>query len=369
MADGIYLDYAAATPLSPKALEAMKPFWQTEFHNPSAVYLKARRVKKQLEAARASVAACLGTRPAEVVFTAGATEANNLAIQGVMKRWPQGEIIVGATEHESVLVPAKLFKHRLIPVDKHGIVDLQRLSKMISKDTAMISVGMVNNETGALQPLAKISQILKKTSILLHTDAAQAPNCFDIHVSRLGVDLMSLNGGKIYGPKQSGALYIKAGVKLEPLVYGGGQESGLRSGTENVAADVGFSAALAEAQARRKQAAAHLNSLRELFIEELEQKLPQARINGSPKAYSPHIVSVFFPGTDNELLIMQLDEAGIQAAAGSACSAAEAKPSHVLSAMGLSDADARSTLRFSFGRQTTKDDIRQTIEILNKLSI
>jgi cysteine desulfurase len=369
MADGIYLDYAAATPMGQAALEAMKPFWQADFYNPSAVYLKAREARRHLEAARASTAACLGVRPAEVVFTAGATEANNLAIQGIMKRSPGGEILVGATEHESVLEPAKLFKHRLIPVDRHGIIDLQRLAKMLNKNTVMISVGMVNNETGTLQPLAKIARMLNKPGVLLHSDAAQAPNCFDIHVSRLGVDVMSLNGGKIYGPKQSGALYINAGIKIEPLVYGGGQESGLRSGTENVAADVGFSAALAEAQARRKQEAARLSRLRALFIDRLERELPNARINGSPKVFSPHIVSVTFPRADNERMVMQLDEAGIQAAAGSACSATDSKPSHVLSAMGLSDNEARSTLRFSFGRQTTEEDIERTAEILNKLSI
>jgi cysteine desulfurase len=374
-ADGIYLDYAAATPMDPQVLKAMEPYFTEKFYNPSAVYLPAQSVRYRLEQAREDIAGCLGARPAEIVFTAGATEANNLAIQGVMKRHPDGEILVGATEHESVLEPAKLFKHRLIPVDKQGVIDVDRLSKMITKDTAMVSVGLVNNETGTLQPLAKIVRMLNPSTslgagkrILLHTDAAQAPNCFDIHVSRLGVDMMSINGGKIYGPKQSGALYIKAGIELEPLIYGGGQESGLRSGTENVAAAAGLAAALSAAQASRKEESARLDGLRAFFIESLTKKLPRVMINGSPRAFSPHIVSVTFPGADNERLMMQLDEAGIQAAVGSACSAADTEPSHVLSAMGLSGADAHSTLRFSFGRQTTEKDIRQTVEILNKLS-
>ena len=367
-ADGIYLDYAAATPMDPQVLKAMEPYFTEKFYNPSAVYLPAQSVRYRLEQAREDIAGCLGARSAEIVFTAGATEANNLAIQGVMKRHPDGEILVGATEHESVLEPAKLFKHRLIPVDKKGVIDVDRLSKMITKDTAMVSVGLVNNETGTLQPLAKIVRMLNKSNILLHTDAAQAPNGFDIHVSRLGVDMMSINGGKIYGPKQSGALYIKAGIELEPLIYGGGQESGLRSGTENVAAAAGLAAALSAAQANRKEESARLDGLRALFIESLTKKLPRVKINGAPRAFSPHIVSVTFPGADNERLVMQLDEAGIQAAVGSACSAADTGPSHVLSAMGLSDADARATLRFSFGRQTIQEDISRTVEILNKLS-
>ncbi|HEX5395305.1 MAG TPA: cysteine desulfurase family protein [Candidatus Saccharimonadales bacterium] len=372
--DKIYLDYAAATPVDRQVFLAMEPYFSDEFFNPSAVYLDARRTRENLEKARSEVAGCLGARPAEVIFTAGATEANNMAVQGVMKRYPEGEVLVCATEHESVLEPAKQYRHKLIPVGKDGLINLAKLPGLITNETALVCIGMVNNETGVTQPLAKIAQIISRANqprggkpILFHTDAAQAPNYFDIHIARLGVDLMSLNGGKIYGPKQSGVLFAKAGVELEPLIYGGGQESGLRSGTENVAGAIGLAAALNAAQQNRKAEAKRVKLLRELFIQGITAKIPSARVNGSIKVSSPHIVSLTFPEVDNERLIMELDEQGIQAAAGSACSASDGQPSHVLAAMGLPEKDIRSTLRFSFGRRTAEDDIRRAIAALSKL--
>ena len=371
----VYLDYAAATPMDPLVRQAMEPYFADKFHNPSATYLAARQVRQDLEWARGQNAQCLGAKPAEIVFTAGATEANNLAIQGVMRQFPEKEILVSAIEHESVLEPAKLFKHRIIPVTQDGIVDLNKLQIMINPKTVMVSIGLVNNELGVVQPIREVAKILNPSTslgasrrILLHTDAAQAPNYLDMHVSRLGVDLMSINGGKIYGPKQSGALYIKAGIKLQPLILGGGQEFNLRSGTENVAAAIGLATALKLSQDRRKQESDRVSRLRTLFVTEIGKKLPKAIINGSKKAYSPHILSVTFPGQDNERLMMQLDEVGVQVATGSACAAADEKPSYVLSAIGLSEKDARSTLRFSFGRYTTVTDIHKTISLLQALA-
>lgn len=360
----IYLDYAAATPVDPQVFAAMKPYFTDNFYNASASYLAARQVRKDLEKARTDVAATLGAKSAEIIFTAGATEANNLAIQGVMRQLPEGEVLFSAIEHESVIEPAKPFKHRTIPVTRGGLIDLTKLEKMITPKTVLVSVGLVNNELGAIQPLREITKILNKSSILLHTDAAQAPNYLDIHVARLGVDMMSINGGKIYGPKQSGALYVKAGVKLQPLIVGGGQEFNLRSGTENVASVIGLAAALKLAQSRRKDEAARVTRLRDLFIEELKQKIPEAIVNGPLKSAAPHILSVTLPGADNERLMMQLDEAGVQAATGSACAAVNIAPSHVLSAIGLSDAQARSTLRFSLGRHTTEEDINKVVHLL-----
>ena len=372
MARNIYLDYAAATPLDPRVLRAMQPYFGKEFYNPSATYLVARSVRQALEKARAQIAVRLGVRPAEVIFTAGATEANNLAIQGLMKSYPDGEVLVSAIEHESVLAPAKLFKSKLMPVDKRGIVDLEKLEAMVNDQTVLVSVGLVNNEIGTIQPLGEISQILNKLSksrqtrgvknpLYLHTDAAQAGNWLDLHVSRLGVDLLSLNGGKLYGPKQSGVLYVRAGVKLEPLVLGGGQEFGLRSGTENVPSAIGLATALCIAQKERRVQSEKITALREGFESELSRRLPNTVINGQARHRAPHILSVTFPGVDNERLMMQLDEAGIQVAVGSACSASSDEPSHVLGAIGLSEAAARSTLRFSFGRSTTSMDIAKTI--------
>ena len=374
----IYLDYAAATPLDPQVLKAMQPYLGRQFYNPSATYLAGRAVRKDLEQARSSIAQNLGAKPVEIIFTAGATEANNLAIAGIMRQFPDGEVLVSAVEHESVLAPAKEFRHRLIPVDKQGIVNLPKLENMIGKQTVLVSVMLVNNELGSIQPIREISQILNKLSILrksrgnklplyLHTDAAQAANYLDLHASRLGVDLLSINGGKIYGPKQTGVLFVRAGVRLLPLVLGGGQERNLRSGTENVAGFVGLAKALDKAQSRRKQESKRLAGLRELFLLDLKERTPLVIVNGSDRHQSPHILHLSFPGQDNERLMMQLDELGVQAAVGSACSASKDEPSHVLKAIGLSEALARSSLRFSFGHGTTKSDLKKVAELTGQL--
>ena len=373
----IYLDYAAATPIDPKVTAAMQPYFSQKFHNPSSIYLAGRAASQALEDARSAVAQILGAKPAEIIFTAGATEANNLAIQGVMKDFPECEVLVSAIEHESVLAPAGLFNCRTVPVDPKGRVDLQKLETMVSDKTVLVSIGLVNNEIGTVQAMPDISKILNKLRKLrgskgrplyLHSDCAQAPNYFDLHVSRLGVDLLTINGGKIYGPKQSGALYIRAGVQLQPLILGGGQESNLRSGTENVAGAAGLATALSLAQKKRSDEAKRMAKLRQQFIAGLEKNIPVAIVNGSAKHSAPHIVSVTFPDVDNERLMMELDERGIQVATGSACSASSDEPSHVLSAIGLSDKTAHSTLRFSFGRATSEADIAQTLRILRELT-
>ncbi|HEU5005314.1 MAG TPA: cysteine desulfurase family protein [Candidatus Saccharimonadales bacterium] len=375
MKKSIYLDYAAATPMDPEILKAMEPYFTQDFYNPSATYLAGQAERSALNEARSGVASHLGCRPAEVIFTAGATEANNLAVQGIMRSFPEGEALISSLEHESVLAPAKLFNYQEIPATGQGIVDTLALEEMLNDKTVLVSVMYVNNELGTIQPLREIAELLNKlrksrllagnkTPIYLHTDAAQAGNYLDLHTSRLGVDLMSINGGKLYGPKQSGTLYIKAGVKLQPLIVGGGQEFGLRSGTENVAGDVGLSKALDIAQKMRGQESERVMNLRQQFEQMISEKFPQAVVNGSSKHRAPHIISVTFAGVDNERLMMQLDEAGIICAVGSACSASSAEASHVLSAIGLSPEEARSTLRFSLGRQTTEADIQKTVKVL-----
>lgn len=374
----IYLDYAAATPLDPRVLKAMQPYFSQVFHNPSSVYLAAREARKVLDQARGTVASCLGAKSGEVIFTSGATEANNLAITGIMKQFTDGEVLVSAIEHESVLAPAGQFTNHLIPVDKYGIVDLDRLAKMISDKTVLVSVMYVNNEIGSAQPLVKIAQLIEQIkkqrlkagnqrSLYLHTDAAQAGSLFDLKVSRLGVDLLTINGGKIYGPKQSGALYIKAGTKLSPLLLGGGQEFGLRSGTESLASAVGLAEALKLTQAKKTSELKRLQKLSADFIEQLQQSLPAAVVNGHTKLRSPHIVSVSLPGQDAERLVMELDERGIQAAVGSACSASKEDPSHVLRAIGLNEPLIRASLRFSLGRGTSEADLKNTVATLVKI--
>lgn len=380
MSHQIYLDYSAATPLDSEVFKAMQPYFSEEFYNPSAIYLSAKTVKKHLENARHSVAQALGARPAEIVFTAGATEANNLAIQGLLRQLPDSEILVSAIEHESVLEPAKLFAHKLIPVDNKGLIILNKLSNLISDNTVLVSVMLVNNELGTIQPLKDIAQLVdeiraqrqakgNQRPLYLHSDAAQASNYLDLHVSRLGVDLMSINGGKLYGPKQSGCLYIKAGVKLQPLIVGGGQEFNLRSGTENVPSVIGLAKALELAQTKRHSEVERVKQLRQAFESEVFQKIPAASLNGHASHRAPHISNLSFEGFDNERLLFELDERGIACAVGSACSASSDKPSHVLEAIGLDESQARSTLRFSLGRQTTAQELNQVANALVSLTV
>ena len=380
MKRAVYLDYAAATPLDTRVLDAMKPYFSERFHNPSATYLAGRQARQALESARASVAKSLGAKKSEVIFTAGATEANNLAIQGVMRQFPEGEALVSSIEHESVLQPAGLFAGHTIPVTADGRVDLPKFQKLLNPKTVLISVMLVNNELGSIQPISEIAGLVKlelanrqkrknSSPLYLHTDAAQAGNFHDMHVSRLGADMMSINGGKIYGPKQTGALFVKTGVRLTPIIIGGGQEFGLRSGTEHIAGAVGLAKALSLAQEDRTKTAHELAKLRIFFATLLQKEIKTSVINGSTKYQAPHLLSVTFPGLDNERLMMELDEQGIQCAVGSACSASNDRPSHVLAAIGLSDEAARSTLRFSLGRGTTKADINYTVERLAGLTV
>ncbi|HEY1835606.1 MAG TPA: cysteine desulfurase family protein [Candidatus Saccharimonadales bacterium] len=372
----IYLDYAAATPMDERVLAAMRPYFSEKFFNPSATYLVAKDVAKDLAEARGRVAHWLGSRPSEIIFTAGGTEANNLAVQGIMQKFPDGNVVVSAVEHESVLAPAEKSNHKIAPVDKYGMIDVAKLAELIDEKTVLVSVMYANNEVGTIQPIREIAKVLEQVRterrkagshlpLYFHTDAAQAAIYLDLHTARLGVDMMTVNGGKIYGPKQSGVLFVGAGTNLEPLILGGGQERGVRSGTENVAGAIGLSVALDLIQQNRHEESRRLQELQKYFFEQLETKIPQATINGSQKKRLPNNVHITIPGADNERLLMQLDEAGILAAAGSACSASNEEPSHVLRAMDLTDADAQASLRFTMGRGTTKADIDRTIQMLS----
>lgn len=381
MSDSIYLDHAAATPLDSEVLAQMQPFLTAEFYNPSATYLAAKKVRSSLDDARARVAKVLAVRPREIVFTAGATEANNLAIKGVMdyfiEKFPGSKILVSAIEHDSVLKTASQYNHSVVPVDKLGRVNQTELRNLITDDVVMVSIMYANNEIGTIQKLNDIAKIIDQARtersaagnnlpIYLHTDAAQAPNLLPIVASNLGVDLMSLNGGKIYGPKQSGALFIATGTQISSVIQGGGQEFGMRSGTENVAGIVGFSYALERAASLRAKEADRLADLHNLFVSQLASKVPKAVVT-APGAGLYNLVHITIAGTDNERLMMELDEAGIQCAVGSACSASSDQPSHVLQAIGLSEEQAQTSLRFTMGRSTTKQDIEKTVDTLAKL--
>lgn len=375
MNNTIYLDYAAATPIDPQVLDAMQGYWGDTFFNPSATYAAAIKVQRELGAARAQVAHWLGANSSDIIFTAGGTEANNLAIHGVMAQFPKRNIVVSGVEHDSVLESAAQYDIRHVSVDEKGRVNLDDLAQKIDDQTVLVSVMYANNEIGTVQPIREVSKHIANvrsartndTPLYLHTDACQAANYLDLHVARLGVDLMTLGGGKIYGPKQTGCLYVNPGVQLMPLILGGGQERKLRSGTENVAGSIGFATALNAVQENRRQEAERLQTLQQDFIRQVEASLSNASINGSIKHRLPNNVHLTFPGFDNERLLIQLDEMGIMAAAGSACSASSDQPSHVLAAIGLSEESARASLRFTMGQQTTSSDIEKTIAALVEL--
>lgn len=376
MMQHIYLDYAAATPVDSVAMTAMQPFFSDNFYNPSAVYQAARSVRGQLERARAEVASVLGAKDQEIIFTAGGTEANNLAIHGIMQQYPKGNVVVSSIEHESVLEPARQYECRIAPVTKKGIIDLDVLESLIDEQTVLVSVMYANNEIGTIQPLKEIAALIQKKraerantklrtqnyELYFHTDACQAANYLDLHVSRLNVDFMTLNGGKIYAPKQSGCLYVRAGTSLTSRLQGGGQESSLRSGTENVAACIGFATMLQKVQRERKAEAVRLAGLRNQFIATLSQKIPNSTINGDTKHRLPNNLNITIPGADGERLLMELDEAGVQVATGSACTASNDTPSHVLLALGLSVAEANASLRLTFGQPTTAADAETAIQ-------
>lgn len=373
----IYLDYAAATPVDSAAVRAATPFLTDLFYNPSAVYQAARGVKKQLEGARIQVAHILGARSKEIIFTAGGTEANNIAIHGVMAQNTDAHCVISAIEHESVLEPAMQYPHTIVPVSKEGIVSVEEIVHAVTENTVIVSVMYANNEIGTIQPLKEIVTAVKQirlkrqqagnnTPLYVHTDACQAANYLDIQTQRLGIDMMTLNGGKIYSYKQSGCLYVRTGVVLQPYIYGGGQERSVRSGTENVPAIVAFATMLQKVQSRRKSEIHRLQQMRDNYIAILSQKHSFV-VNGSLKKRLPNNVNITFPGADGERLLMELDEAGIMVATGSACTASNDKPSHVLKAIGSSDNDAQASLRITFGAPTTEDDLRTAAKVFSEV--
>lgn len=371
----IYFDYAAATPMDERVAEVMAPYFSELFYNPSATYMAAISVRKDLDAARSRIALVLGARASEIVFTAGATEANNLVIRGVMDQYPEGNIVVSSIEHDSVLLTGRAFGAKEAPVNAQGVVDVDAMKKLIDDKTTLVSVMYANNEVGSIQPIHQIALMLadirrerQKSGntfpLYLHTDAAQAANYLDLHVARLGVDFMTLNGGKIYGPKQTGVLFASSKARFQPQIIGGGQERGQRAGTENIAGSIGLATALDLATEMKPDEVKRLKALQDLFFNLLEENVPNVVINGSRKTRLPNNVHITIPSKDNERILIELDERGIMAAAGSACSASNEEPSHVLCAMGISDQDAQSSLRFSMGRSTTEADVRRVVKTL-----
>ena len=380
MADIVnYFDYAAATPMLPEAIAVMEPFYSDAFYNPSALYLGARANRQELDTFRHMVASELGARPTEIIFTAGGTEANNLALVGVLQAFPGGHLVTTAIEHDSVLMPAARYPHTVVGVNAKGQVAVLDIVAAITDKTVLVSVMYANNEVGAIQPIKEIAQAIdaikkrrkqegNNTPLYFHTDACQASNYLDMQVSKLGVDMMTINGGKVYGPKQSGALYVKAGMQLEPLILGGGQEWGMRSGTENLAAIAGFATAWQKVRHNYHAEAKKTAELRDVVVATLEKALPGCIANGPRGNHRlANNIHVTFNGVDNERLLMELDEQGYQIATGSACSASSDEPSHVLKAMGISDKAAQNSVRITLGRYSTNESVNKLCETIIKI--
>ncbi len=381
----IYLDHAAATPLDARVFAAMKPFMTKEFGNGSALYREGVIVKNSIQKARKKIAQILFAHPDEIIFTGSGTEGNNLAIQGVIKnvRENRGEnkphIITSAIEHPSILSACQALERygvevSYIGVDGNGIIKLDELQKALRKETVLVSVMYANNEIGTVEPIREITKIIrswrKQNETLFpyfHTDACQAANYLPLHVERLGVDLLTLNGSKLYGPKGVGALFVRRGVSLSPLIYGGGQEQGLRSGTENVAGIVGLAEALLIAEKMKEKESKRLTALRDHFISSILKKKSGVVLNGDPIARLPNNVNISIPGVESDHLIIELDAHGIAVSARSACKSMDEEGSHVIMALGRNTVGTESGVRFTLGRSTTKKDIDYAIATLSQL--
>lgn len=368
----IYLDHAATTPLSKKALAAMLPYFADDFFNPSAPYLPALKVRAAYLAAKDRIARTIGARGEDLVITSGATEANALARATVSS---SGETLVLATEHASLKNFSGATKTQEIRVDHTGLIDLADLQAKLTPCTELVSVSLANNELGTIQPLAKVAELVaaerlrrlragEKRPLYLHSDASQALSLMAVNVARLGVDLLTLNAAKVYGPKGVGALYHGHQVKLRPLIQGGGQESGLRGGTENVPGVVGFATALWEANNHQTAHRKTMLKLREQLRHQLMTAAVPPLFLGNPKHQLANFLPVSFPGLDAERLIFLLEEQGVLTATGAACAASKGEKSHVLAAIGLSDAKINGSLRLTLGRLNDELTIARAGELI-----
>ncbi len=382
----IYLDYAATTPVDRMVLRAMQPYFQKRFGNAGSLHSFGQEAVAALDAARGTVAHAIGASFREIIFTGSATEANNLAIRGVVSGSgiARPKIIVSSIEHESVLETAKTLERShgaevvYLPVDQQGVVDLERLRTALDERTVLISILYANNEIGTVQPITEIIKLMGdfyskvQRRPLFHTDASQAFQFFDCDVRSLGVDLMTLSSHKIYGPKGAGALYARGQKSLEPLIMGGGQEFGFRSGTENIPAIVGFAEAMRIAVVMRKKETRRIGELRDYLWRGIKRIYPRAKVNGVDREFPddrrilPNMVNVYFSGHKAQDLLTELDLRGLAVSSGSACRARATEPSYVIEALGFSRARAESSVRFSLGRPTRRGDISGALEILKR---
>lgn len=378
-----YLDHAATTPIRPEVLEKMLPYFIEKFGNPSSLYSLAGEARYGIDEAREQVAAVLGCRSGEIVFTGGGSESNNLAIKGTAAMRlatdggteTLGHIVTTAIEHHAIIHPVEQleklgYEATYVGVDSKGKVDPDEFAAAVRADTFLASVMLVNNEVGTIQDVATIAGKTREASkvlggsLLIHTDAVQGAGKLSLDVNDLGVDLLSLSAHKIYGPKGVGALYVKRGVELEPLIAGGGQERQRRSGTENVANIVGFGEAITLAESERVKSQERFKQLANKLIDGVADRIPNSSFNGSETDRVPEISNFSFLGVEGEPVLLGLDFRGIAASSGSACSSASVEPSHVLLAMGIDTDKAVGSIRISFGRETTDSDVEDLLDAL-----
>jgi cysteine desulfurase len=370
MPDPVYLDYAATTPLRPEAREAMLDVLARRWGNPSSVHRWGREARAALEDARARFAAVIGAAPAEIAFTRGGTEADNLAVAG-RARAASGPLACSAIEHKAVLSASKAAADHglhVIPVDEHGAVDVDALAALVRDQApSLVSVMWASNEVGAIQPVERIAEICTEAGVAFHSDAVQALGKVPVRVDRVPVDLLAFSAHKLGGPRGAGVLFVRRGTRLDPLLHGGGQERGLRPGTEDVASAVAFAVAAELAEAEREETMARIGALRDRLEAGLCERIPGLRINAAGAPRLPTISNLSVPGADPEMLLMALDLEGVAASSGSACSSGAVEPSHVLLAMGLPPELAGPSVRFSLGRDTTERDVERVLEVFPRV--
>lgn len=378
----IYLDHSATSPVDPEVFKAMEPYFVNSYGNASTMYSLGREARKVMEENRKMVASLIGANPDEIIFTSGGTESDNIAIKGTAYRLKDkgNHIITSNIEHPAVDETCKYlekngFKVTYLPAGEEGIVKVEDLKKAITDKTILITIMHANNEIGTIQPINEIGKVARKHKIYFHTDAVQSVGKIPVDVNELNVDMLSLSSHKLYGPKGIGALYIKKGVRLEPILHGGGHEKGIRPGTENIAGIVGLGKACEIAEENLDENIRRITTIRDEIIEKVLSGIEQSYLNGHPTKRLPNNINFRFTSIEGESLVLHLDAKGIASSTGSACSSKNQKPSHVLMALGLDDVDARGSLRLTLGKENKKEEIdyivesvKEAVEKLRKLS-
>jgi cysteine desulfurase len=372
----VYLDHAATTPLHPEVLSLMYEFMRDTFGNPSSVHSFGREAKRFMQEARQKVADLIGSTPEEIYFTSGGTEADNIAIIGtaMAKRKNGNHIITSAIEHHAVIDTCKYlakngFEVTFLPVDKYGMVDPDDVAGAIRKETVLVTIMHANNEIGTIQPIAEIGRITREHGVAMHSDAVQTLTKIPVNVDNLNADLLSLSAHKIYGPKGIGAIYVRKGMRLQPIMHGGGQEHKLRSGTENTPGIVGFGKAAEVGAREMEQESARVKGLRDKLIRRVLTEIPSVSLNGHPEQRLPNNANFSIALVEGESLVLSLDLDGVAVSSGSACSSGSLQPSHVLKALGLPHEMMHGSLRMTLGSDNSEEDIDYVVEALKKIAV